>query len=183
MIRSILAILAGIVTLTITSFAIEAVADPLMMRLSSRAAQPGRRQPESPCDGLSVGLHRLVRRSWRLRYGMARATISHLSFSAHGRGPIRANGLGDDVVVASQRSALAQLDRRARVHFPRGLVRRAASRKASREKSASSGTCRKGRGVSGAPIGRSRLLARQPTLSGRFGGQSCQRPIRVFGNQ
>jgi hypothetical protein len=37
MIRSILAILAGIVTLTITSFAIEAVADPLMMRLFPHA--------------------------------------------------------------------------------------------------------------------------------------------------
>jgi hypothetical protein len=37
MIRSTLAILAGIVTLTITSFAIEAAADPLMMRLFPRA--------------------------------------------------------------------------------------------------------------------------------------------------
>src|SRR5690348_16254315 len=37
MIRSALAILAGIVTLTITSFAIEAAADPLMMRLFPHA--------------------------------------------------------------------------------------------------------------------------------------------------
>jgi hypothetical protein len=37
MIRSLLAILAGIVTLTITSFAIEAAADPLMMRLFPHA--------------------------------------------------------------------------------------------------------------------------------------------------
>jgi hypothetical protein len=37
MIRSTLAILAGIVTLTITSFAIEATADPLMMRLFPHA--------------------------------------------------------------------------------------------------------------------------------------------------
>ncbi len=37
MIRSTLAILAGIVTLTITSFAIEAAADPLMMRLFPHA--------------------------------------------------------------------------------------------------------------------------------------------------
>jgi peptidoglycan/LPS O-acetylase OafA/YrhL len=37
MIRSGIAVLAGIVTLTITSFAIEAVADPLMMRLFPHA--------------------------------------------------------------------------------------------------------------------------------------------------
>ena len=37
MIRSALAVLAGIVTLTITSFAIEAAADPLMMRLFPHA--------------------------------------------------------------------------------------------------------------------------------------------------
>jgi hypothetical protein len=37
MIRSALAVLAGIVTLTITSFAIEAAADPLMLRLFPRA--------------------------------------------------------------------------------------------------------------------------------------------------
>jgi len=37
MIRSALAVLAGIVTLTVTSFAIEAAADPLMMRLFPHA--------------------------------------------------------------------------------------------------------------------------------------------------
>jgi uncharacterized membrane protein len=37
MIRSALAVLAGIVTLTITSFAIEAAADPLMLRLFPHA--------------------------------------------------------------------------------------------------------------------------------------------------
>ena len=37
MIRSVLAVLAGIVVLTITSFAIEAVADPLMLRVFPHA--------------------------------------------------------------------------------------------------------------------------------------------------
>ena len=36
-VRSVLAVLAGIVTLTITSFAIEAAADPLMMRMFPNA--------------------------------------------------------------------------------------------------------------------------------------------------
>ena len=37
MIRSVLAVLAGIAVLTVTSFAIEAAADPLMMRMFSHA--------------------------------------------------------------------------------------------------------------------------------------------------
>jgi hypothetical protein len=37
MFRSILAVLAGIVTLTVTSFAIEAIADPLLMHLFPQA--------------------------------------------------------------------------------------------------------------------------------------------------
>jgi hypothetical protein len=37
MMRSVLAVLAGIATLTVTSFAIEAVADPLMMRMFPQA--------------------------------------------------------------------------------------------------------------------------------------------------
>jgi hypothetical protein len=37
MIRSVLAVLAGIVVLTVTSFAIEAVADPLLLRLFPHA--------------------------------------------------------------------------------------------------------------------------------------------------
>ena len=37
MIRSVLAVLAGIVVLTVTSFAVEAVANPLMMRLFPNA--------------------------------------------------------------------------------------------------------------------------------------------------
>ena len=37
MIRSVLAVLAGIATLTVTSFAIEAVANPLLLRMSPQA--------------------------------------------------------------------------------------------------------------------------------------------------
>jgi hypothetical protein len=37
MIRSVLAVLAGIIVLTVTSFAIEAVADPLMIRMFPEA--------------------------------------------------------------------------------------------------------------------------------------------------
>ena len=119
MIRSVLAILAGIVTLTITSFAIEAAADPLMMRLFPHAL-PNRAaiSHSLPATIFLLAYTSLMRRSRRLRYGMAQRDDLRAPFSAYGRGPGRAHCLGDDVAVGSQRSALAQLDWRARLHLP-----------------------------------------------------------------
>ena len=55
--RSILAVLAGIVTLTIASFAIEAVADPLMIRLFPHALPNASAIAFNPLAGLVTMLY------------------------------------------------------------------------------------------------------------------------------
>jgi hypothetical protein len=103
MIRSVLAVLAGIVVLTVASFAIEAVADPLLLRTFPHAL-PNRAAMSHNLPATLFQLHRCG----RVRDGMAGAAIGGAARSDYGCDRSSANRVGDDIV--SGRGAATELD-------------------------------------------------------------------------
>ena len=120
MIRAALAILAGIVVLTVTSFAIEWVTDPVLARSSRRAVERSHVAPRRPKTD-HVCVHDLVCGLRRICHGVASARFRGSARSDHGRDPDGVDCAGNDRV--SRQSPIMVLDRGDRRDRAGGVVR------------------------------------------------------------
>jgi hypothetical protein len=95
MVRSILAVLAGIGVLTATSFAIEAVADPVMMRMFPHALPDRQRSATISQQVYFFSPARAC--AWRrwIRGGMGGAPLASVAGSGDGTGRRGADRVGD----------------------------------------------------------------------------------------
>jgi len=133
MMRSVLAVIAGIVTLTVTSFAIEAAADPILMHVFPHALPNRAAIGQNLASAFFLVTYTSVCvaaggyvTAWIAR----RSPIWHAVAMGHRAGSTDRVGH----VLASRRSAAAELDRDPRPDRSYGLLRRAAARETRQEK-------------------------------------------------